>query len=161
MTRLIPHPLLTLWLWLMWMVLTHFSLGQALLGGALALFAGHAMAALTPNKLYLRNWRVIPRLIWTVYLDIIRSNIAVTKLILQGKRSARQPAFLQIPLALRDHTGLAVLSIILTATPGTAWVEYTSETGILILHVFDATEEEKYRQAITTLYVPMLQELFE
>lgn len=162
MTRFLPHPILSLLLVLMWMVLTRFSLGHFLLGGALALFAGWTMAALHPETPALRNWRVIPRLFGTLFRDIIRSNIAVTRLILtEGWRSNRRSSFIEVPLKLRSPTGLAVLAIILTATPGTAWIEYVSGTGTLVLHIFDGAESERYISVIRDIYEPMLQEIFE
>lgn len=161
MSRLLPHPVLWLVLWVMWMMLTRFSLGHAILGATIAVVAGRAMAALQPQSVPMRGWRVLPRLLWTVFLDVIRSNAAVTRLILTEGRSGRCAAFLEIPLALKSQSGLAALAVILTATPGTAWVEYRSEDGVLMLHVFDARETEQYRHVISSVYEPMLQELFE
>lgn len=162
MTRFVPHPLLSLLLVIMWMTLTSFSVGQFLLGGMIALFAGWTMAALHPETPTLRNWRVLPRLIRTLFFDIIRSNIAVTRLILtEGWGSRRRSSFLEVPLVLQSPTGLAVLAIILTATPGTAWIEYVSKTGMLVLHVFDGAESEHYVSVIRDVYEPMLQEIFE
>lgn len=160
--RLIPHPLLSLVLVVMWMMLTRFSPGHFLLGGGLALFAGWTMHALQPQTPRPRSLRVIPRLIATLFVDIIRSNIAVTRLLLtEGRGSRRRSCFLLVPLELRSPSGLAVLAVILTATPGTAWVEYVSETGTLILHVFDGAERDHYIHVIGQVYVPMLQEIFE
>lgn len=160
--RLIPHPVLSLLLVLMWMVLTGFSLGHFLLGGALALFAGWTMHALQPKTGRPRRPRVIARLAVTLFFDIIRSNIAVTRLILtEGRAPRRQSCFLIIPLGLRSPSGLAILAVILTATPGTAWVEYVSDSGTLILHVFDGAERDHYLHVINQIYAPMLQEIFE
>lgn len=162
MTRFLPHPILSLLLVLMWMMLTRFSLGHLLLGGSLALFAGWTMAAVHPETPVLRNWRVIPRLFWTLFRDIIRSNIAVSRLILtEGWRSDRRSSFLEVPLKLRSPTALAVLAIILTATPGTAWIQYVSKSGTLVLHVFDGAESDRYLTVIRDVYEPMLQEIFE
>lgn len=160
MSRLVPHPLLSLLLLLMWLVLTRFSLGHVVLGGGIALLAGWAMSALQPGRARLRNWHLIPRLFWTLFVDIIRSNIAVTRLILTD-RGARRSVFLELPLKLRNPSGLAILSIIVTATPGTAWIEYISETGTLTLHIFDGREAELYAKVIRHTYEPMLQEIFE
>ena len=56
---------------------------------------------------------------------------------------------------------LAVLSIILTATPGTAWIEYSHDRQTLVLHVFDGAETDHYLHVIRDVYEPMLQEIFE
>jgi multicomponent K+:H+ antiporter subunit E len=161
MSRFIPYPVLWVGLVLMWMLLTRFSLGHLLLGSAIALLASQAVSALQPERPRLFGWRILPRLAWLLLRDIARSNITVARLILRGRRSGRAPAFLEIPLRLQSQTGLASLAIALTATPGTAWVEYVSETGMLTLHLFDATEADYYVSMIRDQYEPMLQELFE
>ncbi|MCT4332781.1 Na+/H+ antiporter subunit E [Paracoccus sp. YLB-12] len=118
------------------------------------------MHALQPERVPMRSLRVMPRLVLTLFTDIIRSNIAVVRL-LTDQRGTRQSSFLLIPVKLRSPTALAVLEIILTATPGTAWVEYVSETGTLVLHVFDGAESGRYLHVVNNVYVPMLQEVFE
>src|SRR5690606_12584620 len=124
MSRVLPYPLLTASLVMMWMALNSFSPGHLLLGTVIALVAGRAMAALQPSKPRIRRWLAIPRLIGIVLLDMLRSNIAVASIVLQGRRRQRVAGFVAIPLDLRDRTGLAVLACIVTSTPGTAWIEY-------------------------------------
>ena len=161
MSRLLPYPMLTAALLLTWMLLTSFSPGQFLLGAAVATVASRAMAALQPSKPRWRRWELIPKLAGTVALDILRSNIAVTSIILQGHRRKRVSGFVAIPLDLRDRTGLAVLSCIVTSTPGTAWVEYAPDTGVLLIHVLDLVEKEEWIALIKNRYESMLMEIFE
>lgn len=161
MTRLVPYPLQSALLTILWMVMTRFSLGHLLLGGALAVLAGLAMTALHPERATPRNWRVVPRLLRILFVDIIRSNLRVAHLLLTERRGTRQGAFLEVPLHLRSPTALAVLAVILTATPGTAWIEYSHDSQSLILHVFDGAERDHYLSVIRDIYEPLLMEIFE
>ncbi len=161
MSRLFPHPVLSVALVFLWLMLTRFSLGFLILGTTLSLVAGWAYSALHSARPRIRRWGVIPRLIVTLFLDIIRSNVAITRLLLTEGRNGRKSAFIQIPLQVRNPNSLAVLAIILTATPGTAWVEYGTDTGILILHIFDSSEADHYHDVIGNTYEPMLMEIFE
>lgn len=161
MKRLLPYPLLFVSLILGWLLLTHFSLGQFLLGFLVALIAIHGLAALHPAKPRLRRWQVIPKLIAIVLYDIIRSNIAVVKIILWGKYSQQKSGFLTIPLDLRDPTGLAVLSVIITSTPGTTWLDYDSSRSTLLLHILDLVDESVWIDLIKNRYEFYLQEIFE
>lgn len=161
MTRLIPHPVLSVSLVMLWLMLTRFSLGYLILGTALALVAGRAYSALHPAKPRVRRWRVIPRLVATLFWDIVQSNIHVARLLLTEGRGRRRSAFIQVPLTLTDENALAVLAIVLTATPGTAWLEYVVETGTLTLHIFDASQADHYHHVIGQIYEPMLREIFE
>ena len=161
MSRVLPYPLLTAALLLLWMLLTSFSPGQFLLGGAIAAAASRAMAALQPSKPRLRRWELIPRLAGIVALDILRSNAAVASIILQGRRRARVSGFVAIPLDLRDRTGLAVLACIVTSTPGTAWIEYADDSGVLLIHVLDLVDEKEWVSLIKSRYEALLMEIFE
>ena len=162
MSRILPHPLLALALLLMWMMLTRFSLGHALLGGTIAIIAGRAMASLHPEEPRIRRWDKIARLAWIVFVDILRSNIAVASLILtHGRQGRRRSNFLDIPLDLRDRTGLAWLAVIITATPGTAWIEYEGGRDRLLIHVFDLVDEDDARALIKSRYEALLLEIFE
>jgi len=155
------YPLLAAALLLMWMLLTSFSVGQFLLGGVVAMAASRVMAALQPAKPRLRRWQLIPRLVGIVALDILRSNAAVASIILQGGGHSRVSGFVAIPLDLRDKTGLAVLACIVTSTPGTAWIEYTPDSGILLIHVLDLVGEDEWVALIKNRYEALLMEIFE
>lgn len=162
MTRLVPHPVLSFLLLLMWLVLTRFSPGHLVLGSIIALTAGWALTGLHPHAPRLRRWDLIAKLIAIVTLDIIRSNVAVARLILTGGREGkRRSEFIEIPLDLRSQGALAILAIILTATPGTAWLEYKPATGTLLLHVFDMVDEATWRDLIKNRYEALLLEILE
>jgi multicomponent K+:H+ antiporter subunit E len=160
MSRVLPYPILTAALLVMWLLLTSFSVGQFLLGAIVAAAASRAMAALQPSKPRLRRWQLIPLLVGTVTWDILLSNLAVAGIILRGQ-SKRASGFVSIPLDLRDKTGLSVLACIITSTPGTAWIEYTPETGVLMIHILDLVDEEKWIALIKSRYEAPLMEIFE
>lgn len=161
MSRVFPYPLLIAALVVAWMLLTRFSPGQFIVGFAVAMFAAQAMAALHPAKPRLRRWDLVPKLIAIVLYDIIRSNIAVASIILSGPKRERTSGFLTIELDLRDPTGLSILAVIVTSTPGTAWIDYDSVRGTLLLHVFDLVDEGEWRDLIKNRYEHLLMEIFE
>lgn len=161
MSRVFPHPLMMASLVVTWLVLAGFTPGQFVLGVGVALLAGQGLAALHPVKPRLRRWDLIPRLVAIVLYDIVRSNIAVVSIILGGPRRVRRSGFVSIPLDLRDPTALAVLSVIITSTPGTAWFDYNAARGLLLIHVFDLVDEEGWRDLIKNRYEHLLMEIFE
>lgn len=161
MNRLLPYPLLTAALLLMWLLLTSFSIGQFLVGAVVAIGASRAMAALHPSKPRLRRWQLFPKLLGRVTLDILQSNIAVAGIIIGGNRRDRVAGFVAIPLDLRDKTALAVLACIVTSTPGTAWVEYAPDSGVLLLHVLDLADEAEWIAVIKNRYEALLMDIFE
>lgn len=161
MTRILPHPLLTLALVAMWLLLTRFTLGQLILGSGLGVLAGLAFARIEPQAPRIRAYWPLVRLFGVVMVDVFRSNWAVAWLILSnGRGGERQSEFVDIPLRLRDPVPLALLAVILTATPGTAWLEFDPESGILILHVFDVVDAEEWRVLVRDRYETLLLEAF-
>jgi multicomponent K+:H+ antiporter subunit E len=62
---------------------------------------------------------------------------------------------------MRDPYGLAALACIITATPGTVWVEYDSAQGTMLLHVLDLVDEEEWVRIIKDRYERRLMEIFE
>jgi multicomponent K+:H+ antiporter subunit E len=161
MSRFLPYPLLTASLLVMWILLNGLSIGHLFLGSVIAIGASLAMAALQPAKPRLRRWDMIPRLVAVTLADILQSNVAVASIILQGGRRKGTPGFVLIPLELRDRTGLAVLACIITSTPGTAWVEYHSASGRLLIHVLDLIDEQAWIDLIKQRYERLLMEIFE
>lgn len=157
MTRLLPYPLLAAALTLMWLLLTSFSLGNLILGGIVAILAGQAMTALEPARPGLRRPDLILRFFGVVMIDIARSNIAVARVLLRG--GPRRSGFVEIPLRLREPVGLAILAIVLTSTPGTAWIDYDSSQGRLLLHVFDLNDGDDWREIVQNRYERLLLEI--
>ncbi|MCK8783026.1 Na+/H+ antiporter subunit E [Roseomonas sp. NAR14] len=161
MRRLLPFLLLWACLCAMWLLLVGgVSPGSLLLGAALAAGACWGYALLEPGRARLRRPLVAARLFLDVLADVIRSNVAVAGIILRPGRADRRAGFVRIPLALRAPGGLAVLACILTAAPGTAWVEYDSATGVLLLHILDLVEEETWVRTVKDRYERPLLEIF-
>ncbi|WP_338663096.1 Na+/H+ antiporter subunit E [Pararoseomonas sp. SCSIO 73927] len=161
MRGLLPHPLLSAGLFVMWMLMQRTVMpGPALVGAAVALLGGWALAVLQPGRTRLGRPGAALRLLGNVAADVIRSNLGVAQVILL-RRKDRRAGFIRIRLALRDPQALAILAVILTATPGTAWVEYEEEEGWLLLHVLDLIDEEAWVRIVKDRYEAPLMEMFQ
>lgn len=162
MSRIFPHPLLTVALTLMWLLLQQSAgLGHILLGFVVAFAASHAVARLGPHKPKIRRPLLVVRLFVEVTLDIIRSNIVVTRIIIAGRRRETTAGFIKMPLQLKDPAGLAVLSCIITATPGSAWLEYSPAESTVLIHVLDLIDEQDWIDTIKRRYETLLLEIFQ
>ena len=162
MRRWLPFPLLTVSLLALWLLLTgSLAPGTIILGGVLAIGAAQALTALTPPKTRLRRPRAVFRLALVVLAEIARSNWAVARIILLPATRQRRSGFVRIPLDMRVPYGLAALACIITATPGTLWVEYDSADNTMLLHVLDLIDEEEWVRIIKGRYEKRLMEIFE
>lgn len=161
MKRLVPFPRVSGSLLILWLLLNQtLSLGQILLGSAVALSGGWALAALQPPSSRPERLAAIVRLVAVVSFDILRSNIAVARIILGPQQRRRVSGFVTIPLELRDPYGLATLACIITSTPGTVWVEFDDASGILTIHVLDLVDGSDWTRTIKGRYERRLLEIF-
>jgi multicomponent K+:H+ antiporter subunit E len=102
----------------------------------------------------------IAQLLWLVFADIVRSNIAVGRIVLGFGGRSRTAGFLSMPLELRHPGGLAVMACIVTATPGTSWARYDAARGIVVIHVLDLIDEEAWIRIFKQRYERRLLEIF-
>jgi multicomponent K+:H+ antiporter subunit E len=162
MSGILPYPLLSLALLLLWLLLNQsISAGHVILGSVIAVLASWGMAALRPEKPRIRRLGAAFRLLGMVLADILRSNLAVGRIIVRSREPGVNAGFMTIPLDLRSRQGLAVLSIIITSTPGTIWVNYDAAKGTLLLHVLDLVDETVWVRTIKDRYERLLMEIFE
>ena len=157
---MLPFPILTGCLCLMWMLLNGFTLGHFILGSLVGFAAGWALASLRPDKPRIRKWYLLPKLALFVVTDIARSNLAVARLILMGKKRPHTSGFLLLPVRIEHPFALAVLAVILTSTPGSAWLEYDSRNKTVLLHVLDLIDHDEWAATIKNRYEVLLMEIF-
>jgi multicomponent K+:H+ antiporter subunit E len=162
MSGILPYPLLSAALLVLWLLLNQsLSPGHLVLGSVLAVLASWAMAALRPEKPRIRRPGAALRLAGLVLIDILRSNLAIGRIIVRSREPGVSAGFMTIPLDMRSRQGLAVLSIIITSTPGTIWVNYDEAKGTLLLHVLDLVDETVWVRTIKDRYERLLMEVFE
>ena len=162
MRRLLPFPILSASLLALWLLLNQtLALGHVLLGGTLALLGAATLTMLQPPKTRIKRPSAIVRLSLLVLADIVRSNMAVGRIILGFGGRKRTSGFVNVPLQLSDPYGLAVLACIITSTPGTLWVSFDAAKGMLMIHVLDLIDENVWIQTIKVRYEQLLLEIFE
>ncbi len=161
MRRLLPYPIISASLLALWLLLNQtISPGHVLIGAVIAVAGGLILSVLEPPKAHLRRPAAMFRLAGLVLADILRSNVAVGRIILGFGRRNRTSGFVYIPLELRDPHGLAVLACIITSTPGTLWVNLDSAKGELMIHVLDLIDESEWIATIKGRYERLLLEIF-
>ncbi|MBT2134473.1 Na+/H+ antiporter subunit E [Croceibacterium sp. LX-88] len=161
MKRWLHFPFLALAMLAMWLLLAQsLSPGQILLGTVAALLATHALKALRPEKVRLGSPKAILKLLSIVLADIVRSNFAVAAIV-AFPRQKRVTGFVSLPLELQSRAGLAVLALIITATPGTVWVDLDRRRNRLLVHVLDLVDEQQWVSLIKERYEALLVEIFD
>ena len=163
MTRVLPFPLLSLLAAAGWLVLNQtLDPLHIVLGLALGAAGGWLLAWLQPpqGRVRRRLWTSAV-LAWLVLADIVRSNLAVARIVLQPRLRGRTAGFLSMPLELRHPGGLAVLACIITATPGTSWARYDAARNTVTIHVLDLVDEQAWMAQFKDRYERRLLEIFQ
>jgi len=164
MKRLLPAPLLSLALWIAWLMLNESaSAGHLLLGAALAIVLPWFTERWRPDRPHIGRLGVMLRLAGAVLVDIVKSNLTVARLILGNERNIT-PRFVWVPLAIRDPHGLVALAGIVTMTPGTLSADLSDDRRHLLVHAFDVDDEAAQAALIAdiqTRYEAPLIRIFE
>ncbi len=160
--RLFPAPLVSLALFVVWLLLNQSaSPGHLLLGALLGLVLPLLFASLRPQKVRVRRPLSVLRLCFIVAVDTTASNIAVLRALLRPGPPRHPSDFVTIPLELRDPNALAVLAMIVCITPGTSWAELSLDRSLLMLHVLEVADAQAIVRHVKTRYEQPLMEIFE
>jgi len=163
MKRIFPFPLMTVVLTLFWLVLNEsISPGNILLGIAVGVALPIIARPMVPEG-YPRirtPWKFF-RLMSFASVEIVRSCLNVSWVILTAKKEGLNSQFITVPLDIRNPYGLMLLSCLINSTPGTVWVEILPERYELALHVFDLHDAQWWIDTIKTRYEQPLIEIFE
>lgn len=160
--RLFPHPLLSLTLTAVWLMLVNkVTLGNLVLG----LFLGIALPFLTapywPGRPTLRRPFKSIEYVAIVLWDIIIANIQVAMIILFKPNSSIRSQWVTIPISLRSPEAITVLSGTITMTPGTVTAMLSSCGSSLLVHCLHTDDPDAVRDEIKNRYERRLKEIFE
>jgi multicomponent K+:H+ antiporter subunit E len=161
MTRLLPHPLLSVILLVIWLLLVNeLSIGHLLLGALLGWAVPLYTARFWPDQVQVRRPLLLLRLIGVVLYDILVANLTVARLIL-GRQERLQPAFVVLPLALRNELAISLLANTVSLTPGTVSAYLSADRRCLIIHSLHTTAPDELLATIRRRYETPLKEILE
>lgn len=161
MSRLLPHPLLSAILLLIWLLLVNeLSVGHLLLGALLGWAVPLYTARFWPDQVRIRRPLLLLRFIGVVLFDIIVANVFVARLIL-GPRERLRPAFVVMPLALRSEVAISLLANTISLTPGTVSTYLSADRRCLVIHTLHTTAPDEVVATIRQRYETPLKEILE
>jgi multicomponent K+:H+ antiporter subunit E len=160
MRRVLPQPLVSLMILALWLAIAPApSLGQFLLGGAIALAIPWFTHPFWPEAPRLARPGVAVRLFLQVLWDIVVANVEVARLVL-GPADRLHPAFIELPLEIEDPFVATLLASIITLTPGTLSVDIDRDRRVLLVHALDVTDVPAAIDTIKRRYESPLREIF-
>lgn len=160
MKRLIPHPYLSLILFVVWLLLSNsVAPGNVLLAAVFAVVIPLLTAPLQKNHPTLKRPVLAARYVLMLMWDIILSNVEVAIQVL-GPLRKLNPGFIVIPLDTREDLPITLLASSISLTPGTVSVEVSKDRSQLYVHVLNLGDEAKTIATIKQRYEKPLKEIF-
>ena len=158
--KLIPNPLLSITLAILWLVLNESaSLGHIALASILGMSIPWILQVFNTTTTVIRNPVAIAKLFGVVFKDVVVSNIDVAKLIL-GAPDKIRARFFWVPLSIQSDTGIAALASVITMTPGTLSAQLSNDRRFLLIHTISLSDDTELIDSIKTRYETPLTEIF-
>lgn len=158
--RLLPRPILSMVILVLWLVLaSSVGIGQVLLGAIIAISIPIATASFWPEPIKvvrpLTGLRLFVVLLW----DVLVANVRVARLVV-GPLDRLRPQFIEVPLDLDDRLVSVILGSVVALTPGTVSVDIDRRRHALLVHALDVEDQQKLIDTIKTRYEAPLKETF-
>lgn len=158
---LLPHPLLTLLLAVVWTLLQNdVSAGMIVFGVILGVIIPFGTSIWWPDRP--SGFRIGKMISYSflVIWDIFVANVQVAWIVLTRPNDKLRPAWIEVPLDLRQPEAISVLAGTITLTPGTVSADLSDEGHSLLVHALDADDPNAVRDEIKDRYERRLKEIF-
>lgn len=158
---LMPHPLLTLILAVVWILLQNdVTAGMAVFGLILGIIIPWMTSIWWPDTPQgFRMGKMIAYSLMVIW-DIVVANIQVAWIIISVPNAKLKPAWIVVPLELKQPEAITVLAGTITLTPGTVSADLSDEGHSLLVHVLHTDDPDAIRDDIKTRYERRLLEIF-
>lgn len=159
---LLPHPFLTLLLAVVWVLLQNqVSAGMVVYGIILGIIIPRMTSIWWPDTP--KGFRLGKMMSYSIMVmwDILVANIQVAWIVLSVPNSKLKPAWIVIPLELRQPEAITVLAGTITLTPGTVSADLSDGGNSLLVHVLHTDDPDAIVDDIMTRYQRRLKEIFQ
>lgn len=160
--RLLPHPLLSAVVAIVWIALVNeISLGSLLFGMLLGIVIPLFTSAYWPQRPVVRRPLKVLEYALIVLRDIAMSNVQVAYLVLFRSGDSLRSRFVTVPIDLQSPEAIAVLAGTITMTPGTLSADIAADGSAILVHCLEADDPDAVVAAIKDGYERRLKEIFE
>ncbi len=161
MSRILPHPYLTLTLIGVWCALVNtITVGNLLLAVVLGVVIPLMTAAYWPGRPRIRRPVAMAFYVLMVLWDIVIANVEVARIVLFRPSSRIRSAWISIPLDVTAPEAITMLAGTITLTPGTVSSMLSADGRCLLVHCLDTGDPDADRDRIKRRYERRLLEIF-
>lgn len=160
--RVFPHPVLSLGLFGLWVLMVnHPHLGNLVMAAIVATSVPLITSVWWPDRPPIRNLPAMIAYAVLVMWDVVLANLQVAKIILFRRNEDIRSAWITVPLDLRTPEAIAVLAGTITMTPGTVTADMSADGRALLIHSLHAPDPDAIRDEIKSRYEARLKRIFE
>jgi len=160
--RLFPHPMLSLLLFVTWMLLVNqFKIGSLVMALILAIIIPMLTAPYWPNRPPLKRVPAFAAYVLLVMWDILKANVEVAKIVLFMPNSSIRSGWIAVPIDLKTPEAITILAGTITMTPGTVTADMSSCGRVLLIHALHAPDPDSIVADIKSRYEARLKRIFE
>ena len=158
---LLPHPLLTLILAIVWVLLQNqVTAGMVVFGIILGIIIPWMTSIWWPDTPQGFRMGLMLRYSAVVIWDILVANVQVAWIVLTVPNAKLKPAWIVVPLKLKQPEAITLLAGTITLTPGTVSADLSDEGHSLLVHVLHTDDADAVRDEIKSRYERRLLEIF-
>jgi multicomponent K+:H+ antiporter subunit E len=158
---IMPHPFLTLILAIVWTLLQNdISAGMVVFGVILGIIIPWSTSIWWPDTPQSFKLGKMFTYSLIVMWDIMVANVQVAWIVLTRPNASLRPAWVIVPLELRQPEAITILAGTITLTPGTVSADLSDEGHSLLVHALDTDDPDAVRDEIKHRYERRLKEIF-
>lgn len=160
MRRILPHPVLSLILVVLWLMLSQdVKVGSVLMAIVLAVSIPLFTRKFWPERPTIRSWGTLIKFMPLFLWDVLVANLRVAWLIVNVTHEVR-PYWLVIPLDVQNPHGITTLANVISLTPGTVSAEVGADRKTLLVHALDVADPDEEIATIKQRYERPIMEIF-
>lgn len=159
--RWFPHLALSGFMLVLWLLLVNnISGGHLLLGAFLAWIIPYLTQDFWPESIRLRKPGLAVKFVLLVLWDIVVANLILVVRVL-GPMKTLQPAFMIVPLDIKEDFTITLLASTISLTPGTVSADLSPNRDYLLVHNLHVDDMAAAIADIKQRYEAPLKEIFE
>ncbi|MFV0361444.1 Na+/H+ antiporter subunit E [Tropicimonas sp.] len=162
LNRVFPHPQLTAFLLVIWLLLVNtVTVGNVVLGTVLGIAIPGITQPFWPNRPRIDHPFKALIYIVIVLWDICVANVVVAGIILFKSNRNTHSHWIVVPLDVRSPEAITILAGTITMTPGTVTAMLSADARYLLVHCLHTDDPDGVRDEIKQRYERRLKEIFE
>lgn len=162
MNRLIPFPLASLAIAVIWVMLANeITPGNIVMGSILGLLIPPVTSRFTGGEMRLKAPFTAIGYVLMVLWDIVVANIHVAGLILFRRADSLRSVYVTVPLELTTAHAITIFAGTISMTPGTVSADLSADGRSLLVHCLDTADPDATIAQLKRRYERPLKKMYE